>query len=62
MNELLTRRRLLLAAAATASLAACANRPSTADMPPIVFVPGNGDTAAICMTTIALRQAVVACR
>jgi len=52
VNELLTRRRLLLAAAATASLAACANRPSTADMPPIVFVPGNGDTAAICMTTI----------
>ena len=52
MNELLTRRRLLLAAAATASLAACANRPSPTDMPPIVFVPGNGDTAAICMTTI----------
>jgi triacylglycerol esterase/lipase EstA (alpha/beta hydrolase family) len=43
---------LLLAAAATASLAACANRPSTTDMPPIVFVPGNGDTAALWTTTI----------
>ncbi len=54
MNDPITRRRLLLAAAAagTASLAACANRPSAADMPPIVFVPGNGDTAAICMTTV----------
>ncbi len=54
MNPLLTRRRLLLAAAAagTASLAACAARSRAHDMPPIVFVPGNGDTAAICMTTI----------
>ncbi len=54
MNDLLTRRRLLLAAAAagTASLAACATRPSPTDMPPIVFVPGNGDTAALWMTTI----------
>jgi triacylglycerol lipase len=54
MNDPITRRRLLLAAAAagTASLTACANRPSATDMPPIVFVPGNGDTAAICMTTL----------
>jgi pimeloyl-ACP methyl ester carboxylesterase len=54
MNDPITRRRLLLAAAAagTASLAACANRPSATDMPPIVFVPGNGDTAGICMTTL----------
>lgn len=54
MNDLITRRRLLLAAAAagTTSLAACASRPSTADMPPIVFVPGNGDSAALWMTTI----------
>jgi pimeloyl-ACP methyl ester carboxylesterase len=52
VNELLTRRRLLLAAAATACLAACASRPSTTDMPPIVFVPGNGDTAALWTTTI----------
>jgi triacylglycerol lipase len=54
MNDLLTRRRLLLAAAAagTACLSACATRSSTADLPPIVFVPGNSDTAAIAMTTI----------
>ena len=49
-----TRRRLLLAAiaAAGAPLAACANRPAANDMPPIVFVPGNGDTAALWTTTI----------
>jgi triacylglycerol lipase len=54
MNDLLTRRRLLLATAAagTASLAACASRPSATDMPPVVFVPGNGDTAALWTTTI----------
>ena len=54
MTDLLTRRRLLLAAAAagTATFAACAARPSLTEMPPIVFVPGNGDTAAIWMTTI----------
>jgi triacylglycerol lipase len=54
MNDSLTRRRLLqIAAAAGASpLAACALGPSTTDMPPIVFVPGNGDSAAIWMTTI----------
>ena len=54
MNDLLTRRRLLLAAAAagTASLSACATRPSTTGMPPIVFVPGNGDTAALWTTTL----------
>ncbi|HEV7576196.1 MAG TPA: alpha/beta fold hydrolase [Caldimonas sp.] len=54
MKDLITRRRLLLAAAAagTASLAACATRPSAADMPPIVFVPGNGDTAGLWTTTI----------
>ena len=54
MNDLITRRRLLIAAAAagTASLGACAARPGTTDMPPIVFVPGNGDTAALWTTTI----------
>jgi triacylglycerol lipase len=54
MNDSITRRRLLLAAAAagTASLAACANRPGATDMAPIVFVPGNGDTAALWTTTI----------
>jgi triacylglycerol lipase len=54
MTDPITRRRLLLAAAAagTASLAACASRPSAPFMPPIVFVPGNGDTAALWTTTI----------
>jgi triacylglycerol lipase len=54
MTPPLTRRRLLLVAAAagSASLAACASRPSASAMPPIVFVPGNGDTAALWMTTI----------
>ncbi len=54
MNDLLTRRRLLLAAAAAgaAALSACATRPAATDMPPIVFVPGNGDTAALWTTTI----------
>ena len=54
MTHPITRRRLLLAAAAagTAALAACANRPSASAMPPIVFVPGNGDTAALWTTTI----------
>ncbi|HSC64158.1 MAG TPA: twin-arginine translocation pathway signal [Caldimonas sp.] len=54
MSRLLTRRRLLLAAAAagTASLAACATRSRATDMPPIVFVHGNGDTAALWLATI----------
>jgi triacylglycerol lipase len=54
MKPTLTRRHLLIAAAAagTTSLVACATRPAATDMPPIIFVPGNGDTAAIWMTTI----------
>jgi len=54
MTDPITRRRLLLAAAAagTAALAGCATRPSASDMAPIVFVPGNGDTAALWTTTI----------
>jgi len=50
----ISRRRLLLAAAAAgvAPLAACASTSRGSDLPPIVFVPGNGDTAAIWMTTI----------
>ncbi|MEO8835658.1 MAG: alpha/beta fold hydrolase [Caldimonas sp.] len=54
MNIDLTRRRLVVAAAIAgpASLVACASRPAALDMPPIVFVPGNGDTAALWMTTI----------
>jgi len=54
MTDPITRRRLLLVAAAagTAALAGCATRPSASDMAPIVFVPGNGDTAALWTTTI----------
>ena len=50
----MSRRRLLLAAAAigAAPFVACATRPGAGELPPIVFVPGNGDTAAIWMTTI----------
>ena len=49
-----TRRHLLIAALAASAgpLAACATRAAATDMPPIVFVPGNGDTAALWMTTI----------
>ena len=52
MSDPITRRRVLLAAAATASLAACASRPNATAMPPIVFVPGNGDSAALWTTTV----------
>ena len=54
MSPLLTRRRVLLAAAAagTASLSACVTRPGPTDMPPIVFVHGNGDTAGLWIATI----------
>ena len=54
MSPLLTRRRVLLAAAAagTTSLSACVTRPGPTDMPPIVFVHGNGDTAGLWMATI----------
>ena len=58
MNNLsprsMSRRHVLLAAAAAgaAPLVGCATSPSLTDMPPIVFMPGNGDTAAIWMTTI----------
>ena len=49
----LTRRRLVLGAAATTMLAACAtNSPHADPLPPIVFVHGNGDTAALWITTL----------
>lgn len=50
----LPRRSLLLAAAAaTLALAGCATRsPGLAEAPPIVFVHGNGDTAALWQTTL----------
>ena len=56
MKSHLTRRAVLLAAAAaavtTAVLAACATAPVSALPPPIVFVHGNGDTAALWTTTL----------
>ena len=55
--DLLTRRELLLAAGAAAAgtvpLAGCATSPPSLEArPPIVFVHGNGDTAAVWTTTI----------
>ena len=47
----LNRRNLLIASAASAMLAACATGTS-APPPPIVFVHGNGDTAALWTTTL----------
>lgn len=47
----LNRRSLLLATAASTVLTACATGSSTAP-PPIVFVHGNGDTAALWTTTL----------
>ena len=44
-------RRLLLIAAGLA-LAGCAARPSLEQAPPIVFVHGNGDSAALWQTTV----------
>ena len=48
----LTRRSLVLGAAATTVLAACATKPPADPMPPIVFVHGNGDTAGLWLTTL----------
>jgi pimeloyl-ACP methyl ester carboxylesterase len=48
----LARRTLMLACAAAALLAACATPPSTDAAPPIVFMHGNGDTAALWTTTL----------
>jgi pimeloyl-ACP methyl ester carboxylesterase len=48
-----TRRHLLAASAASALLlAACAVAPPASDLPPVVFVHGNGDGAAIWQTTL----------
>ncbi len=53
MTSNITRRRLLLTTAASTLLAACATKPSDATAyPPIVFVHGNGDTAALWTTTL----------
>jgi triacylglycerol lipase len=47
---MIIRRFLLVAAAAIA--AGCATAPTPTDVPPVVFVHGNGDTAALWQTTI----------
>ena len=53
MTDAISRRVLLLAAAAGSTLlVACTTPPAAGDMPPIVFVHGNGDTAALWTTTI----------
>jgi len=49
----MTNRRTVLASALSATvLAACASAPSTQQHPPIVFVHGNGDSAALWQTTL----------
>jgi triacylglycerol lipase len=48
----LTRRTVLLAATASTLLAACATGSPPATRPPIVFVHGNGDNAALWITTL----------
>lgn len=52
MSPTLDRRTVLMSAAASTLLAACAGRPSAEGRPPIVFVHGNGDSAALWMTTL----------
>lgn len=52
MNALPIRRRSLGALLATTLLAACATPPAADSKPPIVFVHGNGDTAALWTPTI----------
>ena len=56
MNRFLLSRRGLLSLLAAALLAACATPPAgmagSASQPPIVFVHGNGDTAALWTTTL----------
>ena len=49
---MILRRTFLGAAAAVALISGCASTPSLQDAPPIVFVHGNGDTAALWQTTI----------
>ena len=52
MTSTPTRRRQLLGSAAAALLAGCASRGRAAAPPPIVFVHGNGDSAALWTTTL----------
>ncbi len=52
MTSSLTRRSLVLGAAAATLLAACATNPSGDALPPIVFVHGDSDSAAAWITTV----------
>lgn len=52
MNRRINRRHVLLSLAAAALLAACAGSPTPPSPPPVVFVHGNGDTAALWTTTL----------
>ena len=52
MTPLPTRRRWLAATLSLALLAGCASGPTHDEKPPIVFVHGNGDTAALWITTV----------
>ncbi len=47
-----TRRTLFALFAATSLLAGCATGPTQGDLPPVVFVHGNGDHAALWQTTL----------
>ncbi|HET7836049.1 MAG TPA: alpha/beta fold hydrolase, partial [Variovorax sp.] len=47
-----TRRHLIALGCATALLAACSTTVPTGERPPILFVHGNGDSAALWQTTI----------
>ena len=52
MPSRLSRRQLMLGSAASTLLAGCAGRAPRHDLPPIVFVHGNGDSAALWTTTL----------
>ena len=54
MSDSPTRRDVLITAAAACALpmAGCATTAPPSSLPPIVFVPGNGDTAALWTTTL----------
>ncbi|MDR6538305.1 alpha/beta fold hydrolase [Variovorax soli] len=47
-----TRRNLIAFSLATTMLAACSSVPTMTDRPPIVFMHGNGDSAALWQTTL----------
>jgi pimeloyl-ACP methyl ester carboxylesterase len=47
-----TRRHLIALSLATTMLAACSSVPPMTDRPPIVFMHGNGDSAALWQTTL----------